>query len=120
MIKTRGLVLQVGIEERHDTGASVPSGFFVVSHPGIELPHDLDHYRQRLAGTLVVVDERVPGVGVLLHVVADPRGPKSVLEPSRSAAQGPVFASEAADDRARPPQEFGGISLLVRDAVVDA
>src|SRR3546814_5696636 len=53
---------------------------------------------------VVVVQERVTGGGVLLHVVVHPELLQGGLQPICRATQHQVLAAEAAHDRARAPE----------------
>ncbi len=52
---------------------------------------------------VVLVEERVAGVGILLDVVVDPSVGERTLEGGSGAPQRAVLGAEAADDRAGVP-----------------
>jgi len=106
------------VEEGHDAPAGNLGRWRVVATTTCELPH---HYKQGgfvVVGTLVVIEEGVSGLGIFLHVVIDPRGGESLIQPLRRPTQCAVLGPTAADDGAGGSQEALGVSVLRGRAVV--
>src|ERR1017187_362720 len=68
----------------------------------------------------MVIEETVPGVGGLLHVVVDSSCGEGPIEALRRSAQSAVLGSVGPDDGTRSGQEAFGVGVLWDRAVVDA
>src|SRR5271165_1708384 len=111
---------QVRAEEREDALAGIVRRGLVVSGSGHEPSQHREQDRCLVPGAFVVVEELMPGLRVLLHVVLDPHGRQRFLQAGRRSPQRPVPAAVARDDGARSREEADRVRILGRGAVVDA
>jgi hypothetical protein len=110
----------VRAEEGQDAPAGVLGGRLVVAHPWNEPCHHSEEGRHLIPGAFVVVDELVPGLWVLLHVMLDPGGGQRPFQACGRSSQRRVPAAVTPDDGAGLGEELGGVGLLRGATVVDA
>src|SRR5574341_279301 len=108
----RCLRLEVRVEERHDPLAGVLGRRLMVAGGPGEPAHHYEDERAAVSGALVVVEERVPGVRVLLDVVVHTKRRKHPVELLCGAPIGLVLGAIAGDDRAGTRQHALGIGVL--------
>jgi hypothetical protein len=92
----------VPVEEGGDAAAGVPCRSLVVLGGPGERPHNHEDERVAVAGALVVVEERVPNLTVLLHVVVHPERLQGPVELLGGPPVGPILGAIAADDGTDP------------------
>jgi hypothetical protein len=76
------------------------------------------HKQGRRIRGVVIVEERMPSVRVLLHIMVDAVRCQCSLKPAGCSSQRAVLAAVAADDRAGASQE--ALDVLRDRTVVDA